>query len=143
MPAVVDGAPTADAGSRPRTTWRICDVIGPHLRRTDFRQVAGVAAVVAADDEHQVQRLLLEKRDHRILALCVALQMCRTPESRTGAASPNRSLMAWRNISANLQRLVMSIVVWLAQPMRRSRSGSKPGDMAPWNRLRNAAESPL
>ena len=48
------------------------------------------------------------------------------------AASPYRSLMAWRNISPISSDSVMSIVVWLAQPMRsRSRSGSKPGDMAP------------
>ena len=43
------------------------DVKGRHPAAADAGQVAGVAAVVAADYHHQVQRVLVEQMYHRIL----------------------------------------------------------------------------
>ena len=44
--------------------WKVAHALG-----ADPRQVAGVAAVVAADHDHQVERVLVEQRDDGVLAL--------------------------------------------------------------------------
>ena len=43
------------------------DVVGWHPTRADSRQVAGVAAVVAANHQHQVEPVLVEEPNHGIL----------------------------------------------------------------------------
>ena len=44
--------------------WNVGDAI-----RADPREIAGIAAVVAAHDQHQIERLLVEQRDDGVLAL--------------------------------------------------------------------------
>jgi len=41
---------------------RVSDVIGGNLRGANSRQVARVAAVIAANDKHQIEPFLLEQR---------------------------------------------------------------------------------
>ena len=47
--------------------FRVGDVKRAHPLRTDSGQIAGIAAVVAAHHQHQIQRLLVEQRDDRVL----------------------------------------------------------------------------
>ncbi len=42
---------------------------GPHPVGADPRQIARIAAVVAANDQHEVEALLIEQRQHGILPL--------------------------------------------------------------------------
>ena len=61
---------------RRKQAARIGDVIGAHARRADPRQVAGVAAVVAADHDHQIERLARRAAlSTASCRSCVALQI--------------------------------------------------------------------
>ena len=130
--AAVEGAPIG--------RWRISlsgsehvgvgDVEGRRPAGADRRQVAGVAAVVAADHDHQAGPVLVEQREDRVLALLRrAADRVERPEARatvrprrSGRASP---AAASPPISSDS---LISIVVWFAQPMRaRCAVGIEPG----------------
>ena len=102
-----------------------------HPLRTDSGQIAGIAAVVAAHHEHQIQRLLVEQRDDRVLPfLGCAADGVEGPEMAGQGFLP-RSSIAARNISPMASDSDISIVVWLAHPIRtRSVTGSKPAGAA-------------
>ena len=144
---VVDGAPTGRCRTSSAETRQlgVGDMERRHALGADPGQVAGVAAVVAPDDEHQVERLR-SSRSART-ASCrswVALQMVSNARKWWGsAASPYRSVIAARSISPISSDSDMSMVVWLAQPIRsRSRSGSNPGETASPNRARKRGRAP-
>ena len=70
----------------------------------------------------------------------VALQMVSKARKWRGRASSYRSSIAARNISPMASDSDISIVVWLAHPIRtRSVTGSKPAEAAAPNRATNAA----
>ena len=50
-------------------TFRVCDVECRHLLGANPREIAGVAAVIAPDDDHQVDRGVLQQGDHGVLAI--------------------------------------------------------------------------
>ena len=121
------------------------DVKGRPGCRADPREIAGIAAVVAADHDHRSSGVLAQQRDDGVLAVLRRAAdgverleaRRRARRRRSGRASPLRTS---RSISSDSD---ISIVVWLARPMRcRSRSGSKPGETALPNRSRNASRSP-
>ena len=70
----------------------------------------------------------------------VALQMVSNALNRLASSdSPWRSSIAARNIWPTSSDSELSIVVWLAHPIRsRCTSGSKPGDAASANAAMNA-----
>ena len=131
-PVVVDGAPTGRCriSSARHQALRLGDVERPHALRADPRQVAGVAAVVAAHDQHQVERLLVEQRDDRVLPLLRgaadrverAEMRGRAPPRRSGRASPRgtspRSPATPTSASSS---------GWRTRPARDRPSGSNPG----------------
>ena len=96
------------------------DVVGRHLLRADPRQIAGVAAVVAANDEHQVDRLLGQQLDDRVLPILGRAANGVERSEPGGKLRPRRSGLgiASRNMSPTATDSVLSIVVWLAQPTR-------------------------
>ena len=114
-----------------------------HLFGANSGQIAGVAAVIAADDHHQVDRLLLQERDHRVLPILGgAADGVERPETggervrrRTGRASPGETTPAPPAIPTSA-----SSSGWPGRRAARSRSGSKPGDIASRNRARNARD---
>jgi hypothetical protein len=105
--------------------------------RADSRQVAGVAAVVAADDDHQVQRAGVEQGDHGVLAFL--RRAADRVEGRKWSASPLRRSdpASPPTISPISSDSVISIVVWLAQPTREM---SGPGRSRARRRSQTAPE---
>src|SRR5262249_2766711 len=105
------------------------DVVGRGALGADAGEGLGVAAVVAPDHHHDVEAALREKPLDGVLAVCVAEQMVSKARNRSrSSASPWRSRIAWRSISWISRLSLMSIVVWLARPIRaRSRAASNPG----------------
>ena len=93
----VDGAPTGRCriSSARHEAVRFGDVIGRHALGADAGEVAGVAAVVAADHDHQIERLLVEQRDRR--RPVAPASRCRSCRRRGSArpAPPRRSDRAW------------------------------------------------
>ncbi len=75
---------------------RIGDVVGRHVLGADVREVARVAAVVAADDHHQVEPLVGQQADHGVLPILRgaadrvegAVALATAPPRQSGRASP-------------------------------------------------------
>ena len=139
---LVVAARPAGAGWRPPSThsglsmWKVGSFAG-----ADAGQGLGVAAVVAADHHHQVEAALVQHASApRPGGPGWRSRWCPWRGSaRRRSSAPWRSTMAARSISWISRLSLISIVVWLARPMRaRSRSGSKPG-LAAWREARGGS----
>ena len=129
--------PMANLGRR-HQALRIGDVEGRPGGGADSGQICRVAAVVAANDEHQVDRLLLEERDDGILAI---LRRAADGVERLkviGEARPRRSGRPWPPSACPRSRATRTSASWSGWParcaagrgpartpaMRRSRTGA-------------------